>query len=1061
MKQMVTMLLAVLMLSSVLAGISPVELNDNDWKATDGRADYEIELDSVLEPRETFVSQGGQTRNAVDIGDNVRFRPVVVNTGDNDQSELNLVVQVYPEGDDTNMIIDHTDGVICDVCTYQSLPSGDYLGGGAYFVQDSNGDLTWTPTTAGTYTVRVAVEVLDSAHDSDLTNNEVTYNVEVVHYTDISVDLCWTDANGDCMSEAGNAQGQGPHSFALTANVGGSESWDARETTIEVSFGGVYDATMSSFDADGDGGQDAMPNDGVYTVVLGTATDVDVWHNTSNAEQTDSDPANPCTTNANPCNQSRVVAAFDSDYTFTGSIMGDTSANQGGLDGFSLVANLVSFKTYEMNMVTSVDPSPQEESTAFIMEEVSNSFDDRTGNNDDDLAGYFSVFHDIALTSLTGGDMAATGGSLNVGSQTFTAAVSHLGSDVSMDYGWTVQFTVTDENDVETVTESNECVAGENPYSHAFLGQNPGSFMEGTACITMDLAPGMYSVKAEAVFMDASLDDADSANDCTDDCKADMNSGNDILATTFEAINDNPSVYVTMGDSVEYPIVVGDEVSFVARATDTETASDSLTYSWKHMTEGGNIEMPECEGLTICIVNTDESWLGEYPVSVTVGDAHGGSASDTMNVNIWNHYTAAASLTGAEMSYALIMGDVGSEFTVTMTDADAVVGAVLGESAGSFDSVFAFSLDASHAMSPGGIGTETLTITMEGDSTTPYGLWFEGANGWSNLAATVEQADETHVTITYTHDGSSAGNLGTYTYAVFESASSGGEPPQTGISGLTATLQPDARISLSWSLSDEGGANQNTDRIHVYTCEGAGCDPLGDGNTAFPAMAVDTTDWEIIGNHGTTYNILVQVENGETDLDGNTLAGTPVQTLEVTADGAVDPAPTADDDALSVSVTDSDVSFSWAAESTDDASSWMVCWAASQMDDAMFDGVVSGYQQNGDGCAVTEDSTMSLTATTDTVCGGECTTSLFFGVAAVDDIGNVGDMLDQATKDLRDDIDNPPVVENPNNNPSDDGGASDTAMYAIIGLVVLAVIGGAFILTRGGGGEGEDKDWDY
>ena len=36
-----------------------------------------------------------------------------------------------------------------------------------------------------------------------------------------------------------------------------------------------------------------------------------------------------------------------------------------------------------------------------------------------------------------------------------------------------------------------------------------------------------------------------------------------------------------------------------------------------------------------------------------------------------------------------------------------------------------------------------------------------------------------------------------------------------------------------------------------------------------------------------------------------------------------------------------------------------------------------------------------------------------------------------------------------------------SAIAAIIALVVVAVIGGAFILTRGTEGDGEDKEWDY
>ena len=156
---------------------------------------------------------------------------------------------------DQQPVIDNLDDAVCpgDVavtgCSFNTLASGDFLGGGNYRIQAaSGGDLAWTPTVAGEYTVYIQIDV-DSSMDSDLTNNEMTYSVTVQHYRDIVVDLCWTEGpNGDCAAgDAADAskQGAGPHDFMLTVTADGSEDWEPRNTQFSVEFGGEYEAEFS------------------------------------------------------------------------------------------------------------------------------------------------------------------------------------------------------------------------------------------------------------------------------------------------------------------------------------------------------------------------------------------------------------------------------------------------------------------------------------------------------------------------------------------------------------------------------------------------------------------------------------------------------------------------------------------------------------------------------------------------------------------------------------------------------------------------------------------------
>ena len=410
MKQIVPIVLTALMMASLFAGIDFVdELKDTNEMETGGRAAYELNLHDVLEPRETFVDQAGNTRNGIDVGDTVYFRPIIINDGDNAHDEFNVRVTVTPAGDGQTAVVDNLDDVVCPGtttvtgCSYNTLGAGDFLGDGNYRIQaESGGDLAWTPSVPGEYTVTISIEV-DSSMDSDLTNNDMTYSVTVQHYRDIVVDLCWTDGpGGDCLADGAatdNKQGAGPHNFALSVTADGSESWAPRATTVTVEFAGSYatDPQMggSTFDSDGDGsGEMATAGGHTYTVVVGDPTTVDVWHNMSNLDSPVTDAndlaENPCTNGDNPCAQSRTVMVYQQAYVFHGEILGDegTTGASNAPAGFSITAMLHSFDNYEPAAAASggAGPGGEEEEPSMIMAENTVDYDDRTGNNDGSLA---------------------------------------------------------------------------------------------------------------------------------------------------------------------------------------------------------------------------------------------------------------------------------------------------------------------------------------------------------------------------------------------------------------------------------------------------------------------------------------------------------------------------------------------------------------------------------------------------------------------------------------------------------------------------------------------------
>ena len=193
------------------------------------------------------MDQDGNTQNGIEVGENVYFRPVVLNSGQCDTGEINVDVKVRLSSESWQpLIIDNLDPAVCPgnpaatgCSTNTELTPGAYLGGGEYVVQSTSGndDLVWIPEQPGTYEVSMEVEVFDYT-DSDLTNNQLTYEVIVNPARDFQIDLCWTDSpGGNCLAgDAANAhvQGDGPHDFAVMVSANGDADWALRDTMVSI-----------------------------------------------------------------------------------------------------------------------------------------------------------------------------------------------------------------------------------------------------------------------------------------------------------------------------------------------------------------------------------------------------------------------------------------------------------------------------------------------------------------------------------------------------------------------------------------------------------------------------------------------------------------------------------------------------------------------------------------------------------------------------------------------------------------------------------------------------------
>ncbi len=1063
---------------SIVASLSPIEMNEREQvDDTNGRADYEVWLMGANSPRESTTDMTGNVRNSVDAGEAVLFDLVIKNDGDNDISELTVTVTVAPKSDSSLLIVDAEDAAVCDdtiSCGIQTFTAGDYLANGHYIVRDSTGaDLVWTPPAPGMYTIHIEVDSLDQ--DTNLNNNILDYDVDVVDWYDISTELTW-DNGDDPMS------GAGPHLFTMTAFVDGSADWDPRDVEMDVTFSGLFQAYMedgmgntnavSMFDSDGDGSYEDCPNGPgastcTWTVSFGDlfgagqTNDIEVFSNLS------MEP--PTHMNASDIGETRQVAEFQAtNYTFAGSIQGD-SANANGVGIFTVQSSLTQYTMYEFVSTPDQSGTHPPGPPTDTMEEVVRTLDDRNGNNDALLTATFTSYHDAQVVNVEAGNPRQESGRLDAGMTRVFATVAHSGSDRTIDYDWAVMFNVKDSNGDDVMGSpimANDCDNPDDPEgstSHEYLGEMFPATLEATACAEIMINPGMFTVSATIDLLDATLTDTDPANDCgtgtNPDCKIDMNSANDMRTSHFEVLNMGPSAYLTM-DEIEGDIVTGTRITFSARAEhlsqpdlDLDGNQEPFGYTWSMVS--GSEQDPQldiCSGMEDpmtgsimggspdCTVDMNPMWFGSPTMIVTVYDYWGADASAQITFSVWNNYSNVVSGDCWSVDYAILYAGT-QQFTAQFSDADAVTDQTLSGSPG-WDSVCEFDIDVSAVLAPSDVNSEDLTVTLDADPSVGHSLWYQGIGGWVEMPGTTQaQVDADTISLSWSNDGSLPSRSSS-TYAVFASATIG-QPPQIGIDSLTATLGSAGVIDLSWAINNSQLTSSNDYGVLYVNGGGAALD--GTRST----FDLTTTTHTITGTHGTTYEFLVRVENGEVGTDGNSLYGTPVDSGSATADGQVDPTAGATDlDATSSG--ESSIHFTWTSADSSDVNHWLICWSPAQHTSLEVSSLITAGN-----CHTTADSSMDVTMNRHSGSG-----VFYYSVAAVDSVGNMETAESSAGLRFTDDTGPGVNVDDTIGVEGGDGEIPTQAWIAIGILVLVAVIAGAFILTRGGE-EGDSDEFDY
>ena len=1053
MSKLTPMILAIIMLASTsLVALDWSELENNSMTEADGRSGPDAQVTNILSPRATTTdSITGEQLHTLKAGEDVHFETYIENVGDSAITEMGVTVSVYlaQNGARGDLATDAagndlswTNGdIVCDdsfVCPWSSIGAGGLLDYGKYTMSYQGSPVTWTPET-GDYVVVVETSAVG---DADPGNDYSENLVSVVDWTDIIVDLEW-----DSGKEVEGGAGDKP--FTLTVATDSSSAWSARNVTLLLTVQG----TLS--EATDNNGMDIMGTNQITGFGVNGITEVF-------RHQEDID---------NVTNDSRYVIDFQNSSTWNGQVSPDMSGSSGD---YSIEVSLVSYALYgqlpDCTETTTGNSSSQEggenEVTYVHYCEVTQYQDDDSATSEDMIEGKVQTYHDIGVTSLVVNqgytvdeNGAATSppsmpgmttGPLNPAWSSVQASVRHLGSDLFVTYNWTVTFEI--ENTVTGITETqdaNSCTFGFGEvYEYKALGDDMGmggAFEMGEACIMYEFTPGVYNITATVSMVGGDAETAD------------MSARNDDASIyDIAALNNRPSVSLSV-EQDEGSIVIGPEgmITLMADAFDADDdAGLSLSYVWTHpgMQEiNGTLQPSICNGIgpefsTCNLVAFDAEWAGVQTYNVRVADAYGSYAQDFANIFVWNKIVATDSTaSGIGMEYDLTY-DGFNDFTISLEDSEAeyTKDLTFAGYSGEYTSVAVVDYVPSTTYMPEDVDSQSITMTYDASVLEPTSLFWISNGNWAELDATITAAGS---------DGTIDIDMGAGNQVLpqGEIVMMGGElqiieAPQANPTGLSVVATAGGQITATWSYS--GTTVTGFDWLSMEICDSEGCDTTQENTTMVAHSMSGQTDTV----HGETYTYTLQVCN--TGGCNPTIA-----TGSATADKSVD----GDASATAMTVANKDSgdawTVSWTADGdTSDVAGWKVCWTD-------YSWTTSGEMPTT--CADAGDST----STDINHPGGTGTKAYYFTAVPYDDKGNMDNAL-PGTDTL---LEHSTTVEDPcETNPDSEecaaiGDSGDSAESGevptwtwgvIIGLVVVAFVVGAFILSRGGDGD-DGKDWDY
>ena len=1078
MRKLAPVLLSLLMMTAVFASIGWQELEEKaEFENTSGRTGPDVEVVEITHPRQSTEADAfSDARNIVDAGEELYFEAWIQNSGTETITQLGVEVSVFERkvNGQVGTFVNswsHPD-VICPdpfVCAQNELLPGALLDFGAFVMSVQGSMVTWTPPV-GDYYVYVEATSSDAngdSNDADEDNNVQRNRVIVADWTDLSVDLEWTsgkDVEG----------GQDPVDFTMTITSQGSIPWDARNVIVHLTADGLMDsAAFWSDENDGTADHHNNASHREETVnplslgqpynfsEIGTYGEVLIFQNASDPQDNQSD---------NRWNLRTGVP-----WVLNGTVTPDQQATAGD---YTLTATIIEFTEYgrispecdSENNADLGDGAGNETGTTTNWCEVSRIKDDNSESQTSTITGTVENRHDISVDRLvmntgymidesTGEGSPAenvglTSGPVSPGWMTIEAMVMHRGNNPAaydavndeypQEYDWNVTFTITNrsDNSVEEI-HANSCEYGElygeyGPY--ATLG-GMGA-LDARACIQYEMWPGLYDVTATANLIGKySGFDATSFNDA-------------MTIQSISALNNRPVVTATLGNSGTIYAGADDVASIIelsASASDVEDEDTTLKISWDLP---GEMFDEDCIDLTDCVISPmlNSDWVGKgRTATVTVEDSYGLKVSDIVTFDVWHKMTAyAESASGINMSYHMEYAD-DTPFSITMTDStDTFTGKALTGFSGTYDSIAVLDYSPSTLYSAGDLLNSQMTLRYDTTSLEPTSVWFVNPNGnWALIASTDDISIlGTEGTITLPASGEDI--LGNGQIVLM-----GGEVIKVGIPELhpmTMTLNPQSggKIGMQWSYMLPAGATATgNEYYHLVVCEGADDCAENDrvlDTTGAPDTANNQDTYTLTGTsttHGSMYYATVSICNQ----DG---CHETVAKNSATADKEVDGHPTATNMVVNANAGMTAWDVTWETDGdTSDVKMWRVCYSDSSWTNA-------GDMPST--CVDAADGETSVSAPMSDVVGKK---KFYFTAVPVDALGNYDtavslydvnyERTSDGTVNTGDTISDQTAAE---------GDVPTWAWGAIIGIVAVAFVVGAFILSRGGDGD-EGKDWDY
>ena len=1012
MRKITPMILVTLMLVSALSSFDFAELEETEVIEDAGaRAGADAEMVAITNPKETVCPFGASCRNVMKVGDVTEFSAYIQNSGDADITEMSYSVTVYLSDADGNpsMVAKDSSGadltwsnndVICasaSICDYQSLAAGSVLGGGKHTMSVSGSPISWTPIK-GLYVIEM---VVSANPDVDVGNDAQQVFVSVEDWYDIELDLAWNSGN-DVESGAGSKD------WTLTVTANGSDTFDPREVRVRLQTVGDVSAAQTTDSV-------TIDSSGTNIFTAGVSTTVDVFENVSN------DPPTITTGLRN------VLSTWTLQGSLTVAVENTDDASYG------MKASLVDYTQY--GQWSSCAYTEDNETVENFCEE-STTKDAYPSTDSSTIEGFATVFNDIRISQMSvvqgfEADGSGQGTSvvsdtddsdLNVGTSYLHVEVEHRGSEITSNYNWSVDFTVTDSAGVMVSTNDvTTCDAVEPSYPmYGPLGVDQGASLQAYACVMVELSmDGEYTFTANLVN-DSKMNDAKPSNN---DRSMTLNVRNNApIITSLDLMNED-ELYFGQDDLLAMSVQVFDV---------DDPSSTNLEIEWR----SAGAALPGCERASMqltCSVFILESYVTNFPVSVIVYDAHGGETSEELMLQVWNDGSySALTDSGLTLSYSMLYWGT-SPFTLTATDGAVVSGESLPGYTGTYDSVGVIDYSPSTTYSANDVLSQSMTVQFD-KSTGATSLWYVNGAIWTLISDASTDVDATTGMFSYTFPANSP-VLSAGTMVLMGGSLAQAEVPSASITGFNAAAGKAGAILLNWNVE---GTMLSGDSIDVTICEAINCTDafetgLGVGNTTYTYSGQNTV-------HGMNYTVLVAVCN-------EVGCSSPVGTGSVIADSAVDGGAAAT--GLTIAAEGTIWTVSWTASGDQgDVASWKVCYNRGTFTASQIDEVT---------CVAATGTSVDI----DTSTWSAGTYTYHFTAVPVDALGNSVAAGAMNSIDYQRDADNSNTDDGTVVVGDDVSSGVPTWTWGVIGgVVVVAFIAGAFILSRGGSGD-EGKDWDY